>query len=224
MPIPFDRRRHRLGLTLVAAFYAGAVAGVLLPCLATAKGEAWVGWLLASITAVLYGVLSLLLLQSRPGDVRARLFTFLGLVVSLSMLFDAIDMQVGAGPLMNALLFGYLCTYLLTPAIGLHVASHIPRPSRLLARWPRALSLLYAACLALAALFYVALLNTAYGFLPWPMDFGVVAGLLGTVNRATFAAFGLAVLAVLYDAARHETTERGRRQALIVFAGMCRGR
>ncbi|HEX2207750.1 MAG TPA: GGDEF domain-containing protein [Longimicrobium sp.] len=213
-------RLDRVPLPLASLFYLAALGGVLLPYLAAAPaGERFV-WAVYTVTVALYGALGLLVLHQRPGDPRGELFMFLGLVVSLTLLFDAASVRVGAGWGANLLLLAYCGVYLVAPAVAFHMAASIPRPHPLTVRHPRLVPACYAVCLGVAALMYVALLNTEYAFLPWRGTLPGVQRVLTAINWLSLLLSSWGGLALLNSAAQRAQSPAERRQALIVYAGL----
>lgn len=213
-------RLERLPLPLTALFYAAALGTVLLPSLAAAPAGERAIWGVYTFTVLLYGLLTLLLLYRRPDDRRAVLFMFLGLVVSLTLLFDAVQLRVGERWTSDLLIFFYCAVYLLTPALAFHMAASIPRAHPVVQRHPRLVPAFYGACAAVAGLFYVLLMNTHYAFLPWSGQVEAVHALLTRVNWLGLLLSSWGGLALLFSAARRASSQLERRQALIVFAGL----
>ena len=140
---------------------------MLLPYLAAAPADERFVWAVYTLTVALYGALTLLVLHQRPGDPRAELFMFLGLGVSLTLLFNAANVRVGRHRAADLMLLAYCGVYLVTPAVAFHMAASIPRPHPLTERHPRLVRACYAVCAGVRRPLYVALLNTEYAFLPW---------------------------------------------------------
>ena len=213
-------RLDRLPLTLASLFYAAALGLVLLPSLALAPEEERSVWMVYAFTVGLYGALTVLLLHRRPGDRRAELFMFLGLTVSLTLLFDAAQVRVGGTWTQDLMLLSYCAVYLLAPAVAVHMASSIPRPHPLVQRHPRLVPAAYAVCAAVAAVLFVALMNSEHGFLPWRWTLAQVQGVLTRINWMGLLLASWGGLALLSSAARRARDAAERRQALIVFGGL----
>jgi len=213
-------RVERLPLPLVLLFYAAALGGVLLPSLAVAPAGERSVWLVYAFTVGLYGALSLLLLHRRPGDRRGELFTFLGLMVSLTLLFTAAEVRVGAGWPAELMVLFYCIVYLCTPALAFHMAASIPRPHPLTVRHPRLVPACYAACAAVAAALFVALLNSQYALLPWRWSLEQAQGVLTRINWWSLLLSSWGGVALLNSAARRAEAPAERRQALIVVGGL----
>jgi diguanylate cyclase (GGDEF)-like protein len=213
-------RLDRLPLYLSALFYAAALATVLLPYATSAPpGERFV-WAAYALTVALYGVLTLLVMHQRPGAARGELFMFLGLSVSLTLLFNAATVRVGAHRAADVLLLAYCGVYLVTPAVAFHMAASIPRPHPVTERHPRLVPACYAACFVVAAATYVALLNTEYAFLPWRGTLAGVQRVLTGINWLCLLLSSWGGLALLSSAAQRAGSPAERRQALIVYAGL----
>jgi diguanylate cyclase (GGDEF)-like protein len=213
-------RLDRLPLPFAASFYAAALAAVLLPSLATAPAGERSVWAMYAFTVALYGLLTVLLLHRRRGDRRAELFTFLGLVVSLTLLFDAAQVRVGGGWTSDLMVLFYCGVYLLAPALAFHMAASIPRPHPLTVRHPRLVPACYAACAAVAAALFLALLNTEHRLLPWEWSLAQVQGTLTRINWLGLLLSSWGGVALLSSAARRAADPAERRQALIVFGGL----
>ena len=220
VPARVMSRLDRLPLPFVSLFYAAALAVVLLPSLATAPAGERSVWAMYAFTVALYGLLTVLLLHRRPGDRRAELFMFLGLVVSLTLLFDAAQVRVGAGWASDLMVLFYCFVYLLSPAVAFHMAASIPRPHPLTVRHPRLVPACYAVCAAVAVALFVALLNSERGFLPWRGSLPRVQQVLTSLNWMALLLSSWGGLALLSSAARRATDPAERRQALIVFGGL----
>lgn len=214
------RRLNRLPLPLVSLFYLAALGGVLLPYLAAAPAGERLVWAVYTLTVSLYGALTLLVLHQRPGDPRGELFMFLGLLVSLTLLFDAASVRVGASWASDLLLLAYCGVYLVSPAVAFHMAASIPRPHPLTVRHPRLVPACYGVCIGLAAVLYVALLNTEYGFLPWRGTLRGVQSVLTAINWIGLLLSSWGGVVLLSSAAERASTPAERRQALIVYAGL----
>ncbi|HEX6369238.1 MAG TPA: sensor domain-containing diguanylate cyclase [Longimicrobium sp.] len=213
-------RLDRLPLPLAFCFYAAALGAVLLPYLAAAPAGERLVWAVYTLTVALYGALTLLVLHQRPGDRRGELFMFLGLAVSLTLLFSAAQVRVGAHWASDVLLLAYCGVYLVTPAVAFHMAASIPRPHPLTGRHPRLVPACYAACTGVAAVLYVALLNTEYAFLPWRAGLPGVQRTLTGINWISLLLSSWGGVALLSSAAQRAATPAERRQALIVYAGL----
>jgi diguanylate cyclase (GGDEF)-like protein len=213
-------RLERLPLPLASLFYAIALGTVLLPSLAVAPAGERSIWAVYAFTVALYGLLTVLLLHRRPGDRRGELFMFLGLMVSLTLLFNAAAVRVGAHWTSDVLLLFYCGVYLVTPALAFHMASSIPRPHPLTVRHPRLVPACYALCGLVAAAIFVALLNSEYAFLPWRWSLEAVQRVLTRINWVSLLLSSWGGLALLSSAARRVGDPAERRQALIVFGGL----
>ncbi|HYR07173.1 MAG TPA: hypothetical protein VEQ60_05380, partial [Longimicrobium sp.] len=213
-------RLDRLPLPLASFFYAAALGAVLLPYLAAAPAGERLIWAVYTLTVGLYGALTLLVLHQRPGDPRGELFMFLGLAVSLTLLFDAADVRVGAHWAADLLLLAYCGVYLIAPAVAFHMAASIPRPHPLTRRYPRLVPACYGVCAAVAVLVYLALLNTEYAFLPWRATLPGVQRVLTGINWLSLLLSSWGGVALLSSAAHRAETPAERRQALIVYAGL----
>jgi diguanylate cyclase (GGDEF)-like protein len=213
-------RLDRVPLPLASFFYAAALGAVLLPYLAAApSGERFI-WAVYTLTVALYGALTLLVLHQRPGDRRGELFMFLGLAVSLTLLFDAARVRIGAHWASDLLLLGYCGVYLVAPAVAFHMAASIPRPHPVTERHPRLVPAAYGVCILVAALLFVALLNTEYAFLPWGATLPGVQRTLTAINWISLLLSSWGGVALLNSAAQRAATPAERRQALIVYAGL----
>ncbi|HEU4883797.1 MAG TPA: sensor domain-containing diguanylate cyclase [Longimicrobium sp.] len=213
-------RLDRLPLPLASFFYAAALGAVLLPYLAAAPPGERLIWGVYTLTVALYGALTLLVLHQRPGDPRGELFMFLGVAVSLTLLFDAAHVRVGAGWGANLLLLAYCGVYLVSPAVAFHMAASIPRPHPLTRRHPRLVRACYAACFCVAVAIYLALLNTEYAFLPWRATLPGVQRVLSGINWLSLLLSSWGGVALLSSAAQRADSPAERRQALIVYAGL----
>jgi diguanylate cyclase (GGDEF)-like protein len=220
VPPQLMSRLERLPLPLVSLFYAAALGTVLLPSWAVAPAEERSVWAVYTFTVGLYGALTVLLLHRRPGDRRAEIFMFLGLMVSLTLLFDAVQVRVGGPWTQDLMLLFYCGVYLLAPAVAVHMASSIPRPHPLVQRHPRLVRACYAVCAGVGAVLFVALLNTERGVLPWRWTLPQVQGVLTRINWLGLLLSSWGGLALLNSAARRATDAAERRQALIVFGGL----
>ena len=209
-----------LPLPLASLFYAIALGAVLLPSLALAPAGGRPIPAVYAFTVALYGLLTVLLLHRRPGDRRGELFMFLGLMVSLTLLFNAAEIRVGAHWASDVLLLFYCGVYLVTPALGFHMASSIPRPHPLTRRHPRLVPACYALCALVAAALFVALLNSEYAFLPWRGSLESVQRVLTRINWVSLLLSSWGGVALLSSAARRAGDPAERRQALIVFGGL----
>lgn len=213
-------RLDRLPLPLASLFYAAALGAVLLPYLAAAPAGERLIWAVYTLTVALYGALTLLVLHQRPGDPRGELFMFLGLIVSLTLLFDAASVRVGAHWAWDLLLLAYCGVYLLAPAVAFHMAASIPRPHPLTVRHPRLVPACYGVCAGVAVLLFIALLNTEYAFLPWRGTLPGVQRVLTGINWIGLLLSSWGGVALLNSAAQRAETPAERRQALIVYGGL----
>jgi diguanylate cyclase (GGDEF)-like protein len=213
-------RLDRVALPLASCFYAAALGAVLLPYLAAApSGERFI-WAVYTLTVALYGALTLLVLHQRPGDPRGELFMFLGLAVSLTLLFDAASVRIGAHWASDLLLLGYCGVYMVAPAVAFHMAASIPRPHPVTERHPRLVPGAYGVCILVAVMLFVALLNTEYAFLPWRASLPGVQRTLTAINWTSLLLSSWGGVALLNSAAQRAATPAERRQALIVYAGL----
>jgi diguanylate cyclase (GGDEF)-like protein len=213
-------RLDRYSLPLAALFYAAALGAVLLPSLAVAPPGERLIWGVHAFTVLLYGLLTLLLLHQRPDDRRALLFMYLGLMVSLTLLFGAADVTVGVRWTTDLMVLAYCGVYLVTPALAVHMAASIPRPHPLTRRNPWLVPALYGSCAAVAVLMFILLLNTQYRLLPSRGALEDVQRVLTRINWWSLLLSSWGGLVLLSDAARRATSPPERRQALIVFAGL----
>jgi diguanylate cyclase (GGDEF)-like protein len=213
-------RLDRLPLPLASLFYAAALGAVLLPYLAAAPDGERLIWAVYTVTVGLYGALTLLVLHQRPGDPRGELFMFLGLAVSLTLLFDAARVRVGVHWTSDLMLLAYCGVYLVSPAVAFHMASSIPRPHPLTVRHPRLVPAAYGICIAVAVALFVALLNTEYAFLPWRASLPGVQRVLTGINWLGLLLSSWGGVALLNSAAQRAESPAERRQALIVYGGL----
>ncbi|HEX5869189.1 MAG TPA: sensor domain-containing diguanylate cyclase [Longimicrobium sp.] len=213
-------RLDRLPLFLASFFYAAALGTVLVPYLAAAPSGQRLIWAVYTLTVALYGALTLLVLHQRPGDRRGELFMFLGLVVSLTLLFDAARIRVGAHWASDLLLLAYCGVYLVAPAVAFHMAASIPHPHPLTERHPRLVPACYGVCIAVAVAVFVALLNTEYAFLPWRATLPGVQRTLTAINWLSLLLSSWGGVALLNSAAQRARNPAERRQALIVYGGL----
>ena len=212
------RSRSRWRFVFLVAFHVTAIVLVCLPALVRSTGTARFAWIAAIVTILLYGTLGAIALRFRPDDVRVRLFVMLGYVVTLTMLFDAVELRLEATRAALMTFAAYITVQLVCAALIVHICAVIPRPCRLLERrW--VLPLLYGTAVAtagvLTAMFRLA--AVADPSHPAAQRFGIA---LSLTIRILFSAAGVAGLWLLARAARRETEVTGRRQALIVFAGL----
>jgi diguanylate cyclase (GGDEF)-like protein len=212
-------KSNRLGLKVaILLFYTIAFLLILMPELLSTRGAELFTWIFYTFTMLLYGVLAFVAVTLRPSDERVTLFVVLGFMVSLTLLMDAA--QIGSGPVFMqvVLQFLYSGVYMMIAPVVVHMAAVIPRRHRLLERYPYILPLTYVTgALLTLSYFAVGVSPLVPAFQRWSAAYG---SLVLAANPFSYVVAGGLGLAFLANAARNEPDIQGRRQALVMFAGL----
>lgn len=198
---------------LLAIFYVVSVMAAGHPWTAAWLGSNW-SWL---AIILLYGGLTILALGRKPEEPSVRIFSLLGVFVTLTIVLGLHD-PVGSGwaalrlrPLIACLV------YLTGFAVFLHMAAMIPRRNPALARVPFLIPGSYAAGIVLGLTAYGLLLNSELRFLPWDLDGAVF---YWWAARLSYVFGGSAGLVLLTLVARDSAVPVERRQAILIIAGL----
>jgi diguanylate cyclase (GGDEF)-like protein len=218
------RDRGKEGSTVGALLIAIVFAAGLLRVASTAADQegaaTQVIWLLGAITLVLYGSLTVLLVHTRASDPRARLFALTAIAVGATIVFDTVPLPEGGGIAMMAYVLLAAAIYSLNPPIILHMCASIPHMNRLLRRRMWVLRAAYAVAMLQTITLFLLMWSLVQPFMPWQLDPAFVHEIRVRSVVTSYAAMGLASLCLLGYAASREPTAHGRRQALVVFAGL----
>jgi len=214
-------------LAAVAAFYFFAFSFWIL---GLARGWSVLrdGDALYFVVLGLYALLSLAAVRQKPHDPRVRVFVATLGVGSLTIVWPVLDL--GAGGTLGLWLnhAGAALVYALPIALYVHLAALIPdrHPFVERDRWFLPLHYVLAAGIALFTLLLyadqISRVRTGQGlaWLPWSMSVERAHTVDALINIGSYAYLGLMSLALLGTAALRHPSAQGRRQALMVFAGM----
>lgn len=212
---------RRVPLFASALFYGVALFTILLPRLVQSTGTAAITWLLYTITATLYGFLTILALSHRgSADRRVILFMFTGFAVTLTLLFDAVTVPHGVSFESLAYRGAFLLTYQCNFAVIIHMASVMPRLNPITVKHQWLIPAAYTTGLVSVAVSILLYVNAHRQYLPFETPRATVSYFVSTTNHVLYLIAGAAVLMLLGHAARSDEVVERRRQALIVFCGV----
>ncbi|MBN2207381.1 MAG: GAF domain-containing protein, partial [Candidatus Aminicenantes bacterium] len=204
-------------LFVLAVLYFLASAAIFLAN-ETAGSRSLPVIVLSLATIALYGGLTAILLARKdvdPGQV--RVFALLAVLVTATITLTPFPPGTAPPWVFAFFVFMYMLVFLANPAVIVHMAALIPERHQILARRPRFLPAHYVGFLGLglaAAALLLASLDRP------PAQAAAFGRAVVFVNIVAYFYAGTAALLLLGGAARSAATSRGRRQALLVFAGV----
>lgn len=211
----------------VAAFYCCAIAfwvlGLTRGWTVLSEGE----WLYV-LVVLLHAVLSLTAVSQKPDDRRIRVFALAMALSTLTIVWPVVDMGAASEALVWFTAVGGSLVYAFPFAAYVHLATVVPDEHAFAGRnrWfvpaHYALAGLIGVVTALLYAEQIVLLQGGehLSWLPVHPDLSKLFHLDALVIVGGYAYSGLFALALLGRAAVRHATIRGRRQALIVFAGI----
>lgn len=212
-------------VALLALFYVCAAtlwaAGLALGWTALSGGET-----IYVLVVALYASLSMAALHRRPDDVRVRVFVAVQAVNTLTIVWPYLDLTQ-SGVLLWFSLAGGAFVYALPFALYLHLASLIPEVHPFVRRHPWFISMNYALALAVAAVSLVLHADQVaiaaggpLSWLPFHLDLDQTYRVDALINIGGYLYGGVGTLLLLGTAAMRNRSHQGKRQALMVFAGL----